>query len=236
MLKILRKIRDFLVSIFIPIKYKRYHEVKYWKEKVNKEKILSNDHYKMFYTDFINLSEVSFKDKVILDVGCGPRGSLEWADMARRRVGLDPLANKYLKLGASKHSMEYCNSSAESMPFDDCTFDYVFSYNSLDHVENSLDHVENVNLVLSEIHRVLKQNGSFYLMVEVNHEPTSCEPHFISPKNIVDYLSPKFDILETKLYKPIDGGLWNSIENNGVIQDPINSSEEGWFFGKYYKG
>ena len=30
------------------------------------------------------------------DIGCGPRGSLEWATMAAERVGLDPPVNKYL--------------------------------------------------------------------------------------------------------------------------------------------
>jgi len=56
---------------------------------------------------------------VALDIGCGPRGSLEWADMTKERYGLDPLANEYLKLGADKHKMKYVASGAEKIPFED---------------------------------------------------------------------------------------------------------------------
>lgn len=43
----------------------------------------------------------------VLDVGCGPRGSLEWADRARVRVGLDPLVDAYRELGVADHAMGY---------------------------------------------------------------------------------------------------------------------------------
>ena len=39
---------------------------------------------------YFNLDKSFYKNKRILDVGCGPRGSLEWDDMALERVGLDP--------------------------------------------------------------------------------------------------------------------------------------------------
>jgi hypothetical protein len=43
-----------------------------------------------------------FKGKKFLDIGCGPRGSLEWASQATTRVCADPLAVQYGKLGADK--------------------------------------------------------------------------------------------------------------------------------------
>ena len=155
-MRLLKKIRDVLVRNLFPIVYKRYHELRYWKKQYYQEKCLYNEHYKKYYTKYINMEESAYKNKNILDVGCGPRGSLEWATMCNKRIGIDPLAEKYLELGANKHSMEYVSCNAEAMPFTNDYFDYIFSY-------NSLDHVENVEKVLDQIKRVLKSKGHFFL-------------------------------------------------------------------------
>ena len=106
-MRLLKKIRDVLVRNLFPIVYKRYNELRYWKKQYYQEKCFSNDHYKKYYTKYINMEESAYKNKNILDVGCGPRGSLEWATMSNKRIGIDPLAEKYLELGAKNHSMEY---------------------------------------------------------------------------------------------------------------------------------
>jgi len=49
------------------------------------------------FLDYFGLSKDFYKGKKILDIGCGPRGSLEWADMTLERVGLDPPGRKILK-------------------------------------------------------------------------------------------------------------------------------------------
>ena len=87
-----------------------------------------------------------------MDIGCGPRGSLEWAEMATVRVGLDPLAESYRELGTEEHRMQYVASGSENVPFPDGTFDIVTSF-------NSLDHVHNLNKTIREIKRVLKPGG-----------------------------------------------------------------------------
>jgi ubiquinone/menaquinone biosynthesis C-methylase UbiE len=106
----------------------------------------------------------------VLDIGCGPRGSLEWADHAARRVGLDPLVPVYRRLGIDEHAMEYVAAPAEQMPFPDGAFDIVTSINSLDHV----DHLE---ATCEEIARVLAPGGLPLVVVEVGHAPTIAEPH-----------------------------------------------------------
>lgn len=53
----------------------------------------------------------------INNIGYGPRGSLEWANNAKERIGLDPLANKYLKLGTQNQSMKYISGVSENIPF-----------------------------------------------------------------------------------------------------------------------
>ncbi len=51
-----------------------------------------------------------FNEKVLLDFGCGPRGSLTWANMAKRRIGANVLAQSYLEKFENSmrmHNMEY---------------------------------------------------------------------------------------------------------------------------------
>src|SRR5690349_8834862 len=68
-------------------------EMAYWKKKKDEEGELRNDHYKFLYTTHWDLDDQYYAGKKILDIGCGPRGSLEWADQAAERIGLDSLVD-----------------------------------------------------------------------------------------------------------------------------------------------
>jgi len=146
------------------------------------------------------------KGKRILDVGCGPRGSLEWADMADQRIGIDPLANAYLKIGAIEHSMKYVASGSENMPFSKNYFDVVCSF-------NSLDHVDDLNKTIYEIIRVLKSGGFFLLITDVHRKPTQCEPICFS-FDIVDMFVPGLKLLVANHYEKKAGGMYESIIEN----------------------
>ena len=148
---------------------------------------LQNGHYEQLFTDQFGLNREFFAGKRILDIGCGPRGSLEWATEAAGRVGLDPLVDRYRDLGIDEHAMEYCLAPAESIPFPDETFDVVSSLNSLDHVDNLHD-------TLGEITRVLVPGGSFLVEVEFGHRPTQTEPIEI-PRDFAESLQPTFQVL-----------------------------------------
>jgi SAM-dependent methyltransferase len=148
---------------------------------------LVNDHFEQLFTDQFGLTRPFFAGKRILDIGCGPRGSLEWATEAARRVGLDPLVDRYRDLGINEHAMEYCASPAEQMPFPDESFDILSSL-------NSLDHVDDLQVVTDEITRVLSPGGSLLLEVEFGHRPTDTEPIEI-PQNFVESLQPTFKVV-----------------------------------------
>lgn len=180
------------------------------------EKEFSNAHYLGFFTDYFELSVEFYSGKRILDIGCGPRGSLEWADMALERVGLDPLAEQYLKLGADVHKMEYVAAPSEDMPFEDEYFDVVSSF-------NSLDHVSDIGITVSEIKRVLKPGGIFLLLSELNHEATPTEPQEFS-WDITDMLRPEFEVVEEKHYEKSDSGIYESVEQ-GVPFDHSDASK-----------
>ena len=145
-------------------------EMDYW-EAVSKREhgTMSNSHYKKIYTDFFGIDATFYDGKKFLDVGCGPRGSLEWAKTSVERVFVDPLARKYGLLGADAHDMVYVQAGVEEMPFPDNSFDVIASINNLDHVTNA-------DMAMDELARVLRPGGTLLLIVEVHARPTMCEP------------------------------------------------------------
>lgn len=145
-------------------------EMNWWNTKFEAENgTLKNTHYKMLYTEFFAVSPDVYAGMKVLDLGCGPRGSLEWMIEAKTRVCLDPLADKYGRLGANTHDMVYVRSGVESMPLLDSSFDVVTSINNFDHVSNPMEG-------LLEIQRVLKPGGTMRMIVELHAVPTACEP------------------------------------------------------------
>ena len=203
------------------------HELRYWRERKAAEGNLFNHHYVPYYTEHFGLSTADYAGKWVLDIGCGPRGSLEWATMAARRVGIDPLAKEYLKLGADKHQMEYVAVPAETMPFEARSFDIVCSF-------NSLDHVDDVNRVIDEIKRVAKPGGMLLLLVEINHPPTSTEPHALGPE-LVRRFEPEFRCERMAVYRPVPGGLYDSIERAETVPDPFETHQVGWLSARFRK-
>lgn len=215
------------VSALIPNTWKSYSELTYWKKKKREEGEFSNQHYSYFYTTHFDFTLDDYRNKRILDIGCGPRGSLEWAQNASERIGLDPLADKYLSLGADKHQMQYVSSASENIPFQDSYFDITCSF-------NSLDHVENVEKSIAEIKRITKPGGHFLLLVEINHEPTNCEPHELTPC-IIENFKPDFECDLLRVYHSVEGGLYNSILASEPVADPYRHGGPGWLSAKFTK-
>jgi len=189
---------------------------------------LSNNHFEYFYAEHFGLKNDFYTDKVILDIGCGPRGSLEWASMSARRIGLDPLAGEYLKLGASRHAMEYMAAPSEAIPLPDAACDAVFSF-------NSLDHVEDVEKTLREVKRVTRPGGVFLLLVEVNHPPTYCEPHELTPRGLLQAVGPEFACEQLDVYAPRVTGIYQSIMAGSRLAYPETTREKGYLSAKFLR-
>ncbi|MBW3652290.1 MAG: class I SAM-dependent methyltransferase [Actinobacteria bacterium] len=148
-------------------------EMGYWSERAAREGVLGNAHYERVFTTQFGLERSFFAGKRVLDVGCGPRGSLEWATGAAQRVGLDPLVERYRELGIDRHAMDYVAAAAERIPFADASFDVVATL-------NSLDHVDDVDAAVGEITRVAAPGATWLLTVEIGHPPTATEPHSLA--------------------------------------------------------
>lgn len=179
-------------------------ELDYWRRQRSREGTLSNRHYERFYTQHFGLDAGFYAGRRILDVGCGPRGSLEWAGEASERVGLDPLAHVYRELGTDAHAMRYVSATCEAIPFPDAYFDVVCSF-------NSLDHVEDLEASIAELTRVIAVGGLFLLLTDVDHPPTECEPMVFS-WDIVDRFRPPLRALRVEHYEKVERGIYQSID------------------------
>lgn len=215
-----RELKKSFLKTFAPTVWKETNELSFWEKLRNVEGGFSNNHYEHFYTKHFSRQKSFYKDKVLLDIGCGPLGSLEWASNAKRRMGVDPLSNEYLKLGAAEHQMEYINAPSEKIPLNNEFCDVVFSF-------NSLDHVENIEKTIKEIKRVVKSKGYFFLIVEINHPPRDCEPHSLDANRLISSLKPEFICEDLRVYKPVKKGIYASIRENVLFSDPMTTREEG---------
>lgn len=159
--------------ISVQTKMKEEMEMAYWRLNLRKSNgQFYNGHFEEYFTNLFDLDKSFYTGKSVLDIGCGPLGSLEWADNAVRRVGADTLGDRYLKLNKGTQSMAYIKAGAESLPFEDASFEIVSLF-------NSLDHVEDVNAAVKEAQRVLCVGGTLLLIVEVDHKPTITEPQTV---------------------------------------------------------
>jgi len=178
--------------------FKRYHELRYWRgvtrpirddrAKLEHER----SHYEQFFTTFFGLARADYAGKRLLDIGCGPCGSLEWAAEAAERVGLDPLAEDYRKLANDRQQMTYCAAPSEAIPYPDGHFDSVSTF-------NSLDHVDDVDKTIAEIKRVTAPSGRVLLIVEIGHVPTPTEPHHLD-ETIALKFGPEFEAVSVRCF------------------------------------
>lgn len=210
-----------LQTIF-PSMVKRRAELKYWRERYSAEnQSLSNKHYEPLYTSAFGLDRTAYSGKRVLDIGCGPRGSLEWADVAAQRVGLDPLVPDYRKLGIDQHNMEYCAAPSHEIPFPDGHFDLVTCL-------NALDHVDDFEGTVGEIKRVTKPSGFFLLSVEIDHAPTPAEPITITREKLRAF-GPEFELVREELFgTPEDHNLHAAI----LSKQPYVPNQPGIYVGK----
>ena len=93
------------------------------------------------------------KNKTVLDVGCGEGGTaFVFSNHGAKVTAIDIQDN--FKYG--NQPIQFKIMTAENLLFDDEAFDIII-------VQDVLEHLHQVQRVLSEIRRVLKKNGIFYI-------------------------------------------------------------------------
>jgi len=175
-------------------------ELSYWHKCYKAEgNRLNNDFYaKLMLSIADEENDLFLQDKVVADFGCGPRGSLVWAESAQLRIGIDVLTNRYLHSfpgELSRHGMLYVTCSESHIPIPNEFCDVVYSVNSLDHVQNLLP-------ICNELRRILKPGGILIGSFNLNHEPQLAEPQKISENTLRKMLFRDYDIQHWWLSAP----------------------------------
>jgi ubiquinone/menaquinone biosynthesis C-methylase UbiE len=158
------------------------------------------------YHQMIDDLEISILNKYInptdkiLEVGCGTGLILKEVNKrVSKAIGIDLSENMLEK--ARERGLEVYHAEASKMPFEDNTFDLVYSY-------KVLAHIEAIEKTLQEINRVLKPNGiavlEFYNRNSLRTFIKKIKPSNIISKNITDdSVYTRYDtIREIKYYLP----------------------------------
>lgn len=149
----------------------------------------------------------------ILDVGCGISTVLHY--LPGVRYGIDPLGERYKTIYRYPLGIEIRAGHGENLPFEDSSFDAVFSSNCIDHTEHPVE-------TIHQIQRILKPNGFFVLTCEVFAQNLGARneghPHSLTADSLLQLASP-FDLVQ-HWRSP-----WIGLRNY-VLGEPPTSQEE----------
>lgn len=116
-----------------------------------------------FYLKHTTVDEM-FKDKVVLDIGCGAGGKTVFyaSKGVKKIIGIeilekyrDEAENLATEYGL-EDKFEFVQGDASNMPFEDEIFDTII-------MNDAMEHVDKPEKVLEECYRVLKKDGKLYL-------------------------------------------------------------------------
>ncbi len=127
---------------------------------------LTKVYKKRFKINKINFRK-NIKDKEVLIAGVGPGREIlfinELNPSSIKAIDLSPIniqrAKKFTKkLIREKKKISFECQNIESLPYDDNSFDHVFSYGVIHHASNT-------DLCFTELNRVLKKNGTMFIFL-----------------------------------------------------------------------
>jgi ubiquinone/menaquinone biosynthesis C-methylase UbiE len=226
-----RPIKKFFNKVKNRFLDKNNTELLFWQRVyANEKENFSNVHYKNIMLKMAEESNDNFlKGKIVADFGCGPRGSLVWANSANLRIGIDVLADRYAEEFTESiisHQMIYLKSTENVIPMPSNFVDIMFTLNAIDHVDDFSD-------MCDEIVRVLKPGGlligSFNL-----EEPTSpCEPQQLNEQKIKVNLLNKLEVMSYRVtQKGPKGRAFLPFFRNTLSYEP---GQEGFLWVKAMK-
>lgn len=136
----------------------------------------------------------------VLEVGCGTGMILkDIAPVARRAVGID--ISRGMLVQARSRGLQVAEGSATALPFPDASFDFVYSF-------KVLAHVEAIHQALEEVARVLRPGGmaalEFYNRTSLRYLVKRLKkPHRVSDETTDDQVFTRYDRLsDVRRYLP----------------------------------
>lgn len=194
-------------------------ELAYWKERFAQDHgRFSNSHYQRIMLAMAQEPDDAFlAGKIVADFGCGPRGSLEWANSAKLRLGIDVLVEQYVNAFGDclrSHAMEYVQSTETQIPLDAASVDVLYTLNAIDHV----DHFE---AMAGEMLRILKPDGLFIGSFNLHEPRTAEEPQTLSEKVIEREILRHLDIESVRISrKPEQGNMYQAFYDDQLVYTP----------------
>lgn len=204
-----------------------------------------------FYLKHTNIDEM-FKDKVVLDIGCGAGGkTIYYASKGVKRIVGVEILGKYREEAenlAKKYDMddkfEFVCADAAKTPFEDETFDTII-------MNDAMEHVDEPEKVLDECYRILKKNGKLYLNFPPYNHPYGAHLSdaigmpwvhvFFSEKTLIETykelvkdLPDGKDRIEFRISKKSDGTEYFSYINKMTIKRANKILENSSFSIEYY--
>jgi len=204
-----------------------------------------------FYLKHTNIDEM-FKDKVVLDIGCGAGGkTIYYASKGVKRIVGVEILGKYREEAenlAKKYDMddkfEFVCADAAKTPFEDETFDTII-------MNDAMEHVDEPEKVLDECYRILKKNGKLYLNFPPYNHPYGAHLSdaigmpwvhvFFSEKTLIETykelvkdLPDGKDRIEFRISKKSDGTEYFSYINKMTIKRANKILENSRFSIEYY--
>ncbi len=162
-----------------------------------------------------------FKNKDILDVGCG----LGWFLSYSKKLGLKSYTGIDVDKTSLKHAREYAKDmsnysfrkgSGTKLPFTDNTFDVAVAWEVVEHIPSNTE-----IFFFKEINRVLKPGGHLYLSTPLNTVASKfTDPawyilghrHYSEKQMIKFLLNSNFSLHRLKT-----GGAWGAIGYNSLM-------------------
>lgn len=192
------------IMTFVNKRDKYEGELAFWSAVYKQEgNCFGNAAYRGRMFDIANEEDDSFwEGKVVVDFGCGPKGSLAWSKTSAVKIGVDVLAQRYLeKFGDDliKHDMIYVTCSEDKIPIPDSYADWIITM-------NSLDHVNNLDKMAGELLRILKPGGHLLGSFNLNEPSTECEPQTLTEEILNEKLLRHFKVEIRKIINRDDIG------------------------------
>lgn len=172
-------------------------ELAFWQSRLKIDQgTFTNSHYKKLMLAMADEPDDTFlQSKIVADFGCGPRGSLLWANSAQLRLGIDVLADRYADEftdNITAHNMVYLKSTEKVIPLPSDFVDVMFTL-------NAIDHVDNFPAVCAEILRVIKPGGLLVASFNLEEPVSKAEPQKLTEAQIKKHLLKHLQILSYRL-------------------------------------
>lgn len=204
-----------------------------------------------FYLKHTSVEEM-FKDKEVLDIGCGAGGkTIYYASQGVKKIVGVEILSKYKEEAenlAKKYNLEqkfeFVAADASQTPFPDESFDTII-------MNDAMEHVDEPEKVLDECYRILKKNGKLYLNFPPYNHPYGAHLSdaiampwvhvFFSEKTLIDTykelvkdLPDGKDRIEFRISRQPDGTEYFSYINKMTIKRAKKILKNSKFNMEYY--